>query len=70
MESNGLGELRTRKTCVYVACCILALRIHVSSDTHAILSPNPDFNFELRGEVEMKGKGEACVSARAYFQTV
>uniref|UniRef100_A0A0K0F8E6 Guanylate cyclase n=1 Tax=Strongyloides venezuelensis TaxID=75913 RepID=A0A0K0F8E6_STRVS len=35
----------------------MPLKIHVSSQTHAILSKDPDFNLELRGEVEMKGKG-------------
>ncbi|CAD5206389.1 unnamed protein product [Bursaphelenchus okinawaensis] len=36
----------------------LPLRIHVSSDTKDILSQDPDFRLELRGEVEMKGKGK------------
>ncbi|CAK5078961.1 unnamed protein product [Meloidogyne enterolobii] len=36
----------------------LPLRIHVSSDTREILVKDPDFQLELRGEVEMKGKGK------------
>ena len=36
---------------------ILALRIHVSSVTKEILSKDTGFRLELRGEVEMKGKG-------------
>ena len=36
---------------------ISALRIHVSSDTKEILEKDPDFGLELRGEIEMKGKG-------------
>ncbi|KAK0422575.1 hypothetical protein QR680_007644 [Steinernema hermaphroditum] len=35
----------------------LPLRIHVSSDTQEILARDPDFRLELRGQVEMKGKG-------------
>jgi class 3 adenylate cyclase len=35
----------------------LPLRIHVSSDTKEILSKDPDFGLELRGQIEMKGKG-------------
>lgn len=36
-----------------------ALRIHVSSQTKAILEKeDPGFNLTLRGEVEMKGKGK------------
>ncbi|TKR95254.1 hypothetical protein L596_009447 [Steinernema carpocapsae] len=35
----------------------LPLRIHVSSDTREILARDPDFRLDLRGEVEMKGKG-------------
>jgi len=35
----------------------LPLRIHVSGETQAILARDPDFWLELRGEVEMKGKG-------------
>lgn len=35
----------------------LPLRIHVSSDTKEILAKDPDFGLELRGEIEMKGKG-------------
>ncbi|VDK54578.1 unnamed protein product [Cylicostephanus goldi] len=34
-----------------------ALRIHVSSVTKEILSKDTGFRLELRGEVEMKGKG-------------
>ncbi|KAI3421126.1 hypothetical protein GPALN_014754 [Globodera pallida] len=33
------------------------LKIHVSSTTEKLLSQDPDFNLDLRGEVEMKGKG-------------
>jgi len=43
MESNGLP-----------------LKIHVSSDTHDLVMKSDqadDFTFELRGQVEMKGKG-------------
>jgi len=36
----------------------LPLRIHVSSETHEILSQDNDFHLELRGEIEMKGKGK------------
>ncbi|KAL7074753.1 hypothetical protein ACQ4LE_006115 [Meloidogyne hapla] len=36
----------------------LPLRIHVSSDTRDILVKDSDFQLELRGEVEMKGKGK------------
>ena len=35
----------------------LALKIHVSSATKEILQRDPDFHLELRGEIEMKGKG-------------
>uniref|UniRef100_A0A7E4W5X2 guanylate cyclase n=1 Tax=Panagrellus redivivus TaxID=6233 RepID=A0A7E4W5X2_PANRE len=35
----------------------LPLRIHVSKATKEILSKDPDFHLELRGEIEMKGKG-------------
>lgn len=35
-----------------------ALRIHVSSETKDILCKDPDFRLDLRGEVEMKGKGK------------
>jgi hypothetical protein len=35
-----------------------ALRIHVSSTTKEILSKDSDFRLELRGDVEMKGKGK------------
>jgi hypothetical protein len=34
------------------------LKIHVSETTHGILSVDPDFNFELRGTVQVKGKGQ------------
>jgi atrial natriuretic peptide receptor A len=36
----------------------LPLRIHVSSTTKEILSKDSDFRLELRGDVEMKGKGK------------
>ncbi|MFH4977786.1 hypothetical protein AB6A40_004495 [Gnathostoma spinigerum] len=36
----------------------LPLRIHVSSQTKEILAKDPNFRLELRGEVEMKGKGK------------
>ncbi len=35
----------------------LALKIHVSSTCRDILVMDPKFGLELRGEVEMKGKG-------------
>ncbi|CAD6186274.1 unnamed protein product [Caenorhabditis auriculariae] len=35
----------------------LPLRIHVSETTHSILTRDPGFRLELRGTVEMKGKG-------------
>jgi len=35
----------------------LPLKIHVSSATKEILQRDPDFHLELRGEIEMKGKG-------------
>jgi hypothetical protein len=34
-----------------------ALKIHVSSETHDILTKDPDFHLELRGTVQVKGKG-------------
>jgi atrial natriuretic peptide receptor A len=34
-----------------------ALRIHVSSDTKNILDDSGDFRLDLRGDMEMKGKG-------------
>lgn len=37
---------------------LLALRIHVSTETKDILIQDPDFKLDLRGEVEMKGKGK------------
>uniref|UniRef100_A0A915DTZ4 Guanylate cyclase n=1 Tax=Ditylenchus dipsaci TaxID=166011 RepID=A0A915DTZ4_9BILA len=36
----------------------LPLKIHVSGDTRDILATDPDFHLDLRGEVEMKGKGK------------
>ncbi len=39
---------------------VAALKIHVSSDTHDLVMNSDeanDFTFELRGQVEMKGKG-------------
>lgn len=36
----------------------LPLRIHVSSQTKEILGKEGGFRLELRGEVEMKGKGK------------
>ncbi len=36
---------------------VLALKIHVSSMCRDILVRDPRFDIELRGEVEMKGKG-------------
>lgn len=54
MESNGLRKifgiyrLDIQK--------LLALRIHVSSDTKAILERDSEFRLELRGQVEMKGE--------------
>ncbi|GMR50984.1 hypothetical protein PMAYCL1PPCAC_21179 [Pristionchus mayeri] len=36
----------------------LPLRIHVSMQTKEILSADPGFRLDLRGEVEMKGKGK------------
>jgi len=35
----------------------LPLRIHVSAETKDILTRDPGYDLELRGEVEMKGKG-------------
>jgi atrial natriuretic peptide receptor A len=58
MESNGL------RTCVHAQArtrpFVAALKIHVSSDTHDLIMNSDeadDFTFELRGQVEMKGKG-------------
>lgn len=35
-----------------------ALRIHLSSETKAVLEEFDAFELELRGDVEMKGKGK------------
>lgn len=35
-----------------------ALRIHLSSETKAVLEEFDGFELELRGDVEMKGKGK------------
>ncbi|KJH46341.1 adenylate/guanylate cyclase catalytic domain protein [Dictyocaulus viviparus] len=67
MESNGL---RQYLCCFFIILVyihhmvtileiihFIALRIHVSSVTKEILSKDTGFRLELRGEVEMKGKG-------------
>ncbi|GFO01840.1 guanylate cyclase [Plakobranchus ocellatus] len=67
MESNGLrGNTITRKRITswpiftqildYI-CNISALRIHVSPVTKGILQQHGTFHLEMRGAVEMKGKG-------------
>ncbi|MEE6521551.1 hypothetical protein FKM82_019806 [Ascaphus truei] len=43
---------------IYVAWCILALKIHVSPATHGVLEEFSCFELELRGDMEMKGKGK------------
>ncbi len=63
MESNGLRKwfvsfhawllLLSMQLIV-----ILALKIHVSSQTKSILDRYAGFELELRGEIEMKGKGK------------
>lgn len=70
MESNGLRKYFIYTTTafysifyhnfynIYFCTLFLALKIHVSSKTVDILSKDPDFRFERRGEVEMKGKGK------------
>jgi atrial natriuretic peptide receptor A len=45
---------------VHLMWNILALRIHVSDYAHQILDKFGTFQLELRGEVELKGKG--CVT--------
>lgn len=37
---------------------LTALKIHVSSATHDVLQEFNCFHLELRGDVEMKGKGK------------
>ena len=36
----------------------IAGRMQVSEDTHALVASYPDFEWEVRGSVEVKGKGE------------
>ncbi|KAF0772896.1 receptor-type guanylate cyclase gcy-20-like [Aphis craccivora] len=38
--------------------CFLALKIHVSPQTKEVLDTFGTFDLELRGEIEMKGKGK------------
>lgn len=54
MESNGLRESLFN---FHKIPLFLALKIHVSQQTYDILMVEAGFRLELRGSVEMKGKG-------------
>lgn len=53
MESNGEGRMALLPPLLSPA-----LRIHLSSETKAVLEEFDGFELELRGDVEMKGKGK------------
>lgn len=57
MESNGKRMYNLLMNQYISDYCFTALRIHISPEMKESLEKYESFNMELRGPVEMKGKG-------------